>query len=70
MSSTSSLPQGRDSNRGAIIDAIAIITLVLAVFFVALRIFVRTHLVRWKLGWDDAAILVAIVCLPLPLFRL
>ena len=61
MSSTSGLTQGGERSLGAVLDAVAIVTLVLAMLFVALRILVRVYLVRWKLGWDDGAIVVAIV---------
>ena len=61
MSSSSGLTQGGERNLGPALDAVAVVTLVLAMLFVVLRLLVRVYLVRWKLGWDDGAIVVAIV---------
>ena len=61
MSSTYGLTQDGERNLGGVINAVALVTLVLATVFVALRVLVRVYLVRWRLGWDDGAIVVAIV---------
>ena len=61
MSSTYGATQDGERNLGAVINAVALVSLVLATVFVALRILVRIYLVRWRLGWDDGAIVVAIV---------
>ena len=61
MSSTSEKPIDGDRNIGPALDGVVIATATLALLLVALRTIVRVRLVRWQLGWDDGAIMVAIV---------
>lgn len=58
-------PPGGDINKGPLVLALAIVSTSLALLAVGTRIFVRVKIVR-SVGWDDYAIVVAVVSTSAP----